>query len=168
MTVSKPCPGRSDRCWPTAADSRFDRQASGNRFQTNCHAHHRPLSPVAVLEVFVICFFSLTGLYIVIDGFSYLDNFMAPCRQAWPIAAVIGEYYAYKSISFFDLTSGILTLIAGDVHGHLDSAASRVDGVGSAGLSKGRIIKPVIVAVAAISLLAALNRELVIPRIRVV
>ncbi len=118
------------------------------------------------LRTFVICFCSLTGLYIVIDGFSNLDDFMLYAEKHGSLLGVMGEYYAYRSMSFFDRTSGILTLIAAmftvtSIQSHQEMTALE-----AAGLSKGRIVKPVIVAVAVISLLAALNRELVIPKVR--
>jgi lipopolysaccharide export system permease protein len=118
------------------------------------------------LKVFVICFFSLTGLYIVIDGFSYLDDFMIYADKHGQLLPVMGEYYAYRSLSFFDRTSGILTLIAAMFTVTWIQRHNELTALEAAGLSKGRIIKPVIIAVAVISLLAALNRELVIPRIR--
>ncbi len=118
------------------------------------------------LKVFVICFFSLTGLYIVIDGFSQLDDFMIYADKHGQLLPVVGKYYAYRSLSFFDLTSGILTLIAAMFTVTWIQRHNELTALEAAGISKGRIIKPVIIAVAAISLLAALNRELVIPRIR--
>ena len=115
------------------------------------------------LRTFVICFCSLTGLYIVIDGFSNLDDFMLYAEKHGSLLGVMGEYSGSRSMSFFDRTSGILTLIAAmftvtSIQSHQEMTALE-----AAGLSKGRIVKPVIVAVAVISLLAAINRELVIP-----
>lgn len=118
------------------------------------------------LRTFLICFCSLTGLYIVIDGFSNLDDFMIYAEKHGNLLAVMGEYYAYRSMSFFDRTSGILTLIAAMFTVTAFQSHQELTAIEAAGLSKGRVVKPVIVAVIAISLLAALNRELVIPRIR--
>ena len=112
------------------------------------------------LKVFVICFFSLTGLYIVIDGFSNLDDFMIYADEHGQLLSVMGQYYAYQSLSFFDRTSGILTLIAAMFTVTWIQRHNELTALEAAGLSKGRIIKPVIVAVAAISVLAAANREL--------
>ena len=120
------------------------------------------------LKVFVICFFSLTGLYIVIDGFANLDDFMIYADEHGKLLPVMLEYYTYRSLSFFDRTSGILTLIAAMFTITWIQRHQELTALEAAGLSKGRIIKPVILAVAAISLLAAANRELVIalPRVR--
>ncbi len=118
------------------------------------------------LRTFVICFCSLTGLYIVIDGFSNLDDFMLYSEKHGRLWAVMCEYYAYRSMSFFDRTSGILTLIAAMFTVTSIQSTQELTALEAAGISKGRVIKPVIVAVAIISLLAAANRELVIPRVR--
>ncbi len=118
------------------------------------------------LRTFVICFCSLTGLYIVIDGFSNLDDFILYSEKHGSLLSVMGEYYAYRSLSFFDRTSGILTLIAAMFTVTAIQSHQELTALEAAGISKGRVIKPVIVAVAIIALLAAINRELIIPRVR--
>ena len=94
--------------------------------------------------MFVICFFSLTGLYIVIDGFANLDDFMIYADKHGKLLPVMGEYYAYRSLSFFDRTSGILTLIAAMFTVTWIQRHQELTALEAAGLSKGRIIKPVI------------------------
>jgi lipopolysaccharide export system permease protein len=65
------------------------------------------------LKVFLICFVSLTGLFIVIDGFGNLEEFISHSKNSGGgLLRVMGEYYAYRSLWFFDRMSGILTLIA--------------------------------------------------------
>src|SRR3979490_225921 len=65
------------------------------------------------LKIFLICFCSLTGLFIVIDGFGNLEEFISYASgKRGGLLAVMGEYYGYRSITFFDRTSGILTLIS--------------------------------------------------------
>ena len=43
------------------------------------------------LQVFVICFLSLTGLYIVIDAFGHLDHFSSYAEKEGNLFGVIGE-----------------------------------------------------------------------------
>ena len=45
-----------------------------------------------------------------------LDDFMIYADKHGQLLPVMGEYYAYRSLAFFDRTSGILTLDRGDVH----------------------------------------------------
>ena len=64
------------------------------------------------VQIFLICFISLVGLYIVIDLFGNIDDFLRKAGTHGKLWAIIGEYYAYRSIGFFNQTSGILALIA--------------------------------------------------------
>jgi lipopolysaccharide export system permease protein len=120
----------------------------------------------AFLQSFLICFVSLTGLYVVIDGFSYLDEFIAHARTHGSLLAVMGEYYAYRSLSFFDSTSNILNLIAAMFTMTWIQRHNELTALESAGIPKARVIRPVIAAVVAISLASAANREFVIPSVR--
>ena len=63
-------------------------------------------------QAFLICFCSLTGLYFVIYGFNNLDEFINYAEKQGGLLVVMGSYYAYRSFSFFDSMSHILTLIA--------------------------------------------------------
>ena len=63
-------------------------------------------------HVFVICFVSLTGLYVMLDAFSHLDDFMRYAETQGSLLVVLSEYYFYKSIGFFERLSGVISLIA--------------------------------------------------------
>jgi lipopolysaccharide export system permease protein len=78
----------------------------------------------------------------------------------------MAEYYGYRTIAFFDRTSGILTLIAAMFTLASFQRHNEMTAVEAAGISKRRIVRPIIFAVAAISLVAAASRELVIPQFR--
>ncbi len=118
------------------------------------------------LQTFVICFVSLTGLYIVIDGFGNLEEFITYSRTHGSLLWVMGEYYAYRSLSFFDVTSGILMLISAMFTLTWIQRHNELTAIESAGISKARVIKPLVAAVVVISLLSAANRELGIPACR--
>jgi len=118
------------------------------------------------LQVFAICFSSLMGLYLVIDVFGHLDSFSRHAEREGNLLGVIAEYYAYQSISFFDRTSGILAMISAIFTVTWLQRHEEMTAMLSAGISKSRIIRPLLVAAAAVSLLGAASRELVIPQIR--
>lgn len=118
------------------------------------------------LQIFLICFCSLVGLYIVIDVFSNLDDHMRNAQEHGSLLALLGEYYGYRVIGFFDSTSGILTLIAAMFTLALFQRFNELTAIQAAGVPKWRLLRPVVAAVVAISALAAANRELVIPNIR--
>lgn len=118
------------------------------------------------LQVFCICYLSLTGLYIVVDAFSNLDEFLRFAEKSGGLAALLTEFYAYRSIYFFDLTSGILALIAAMFTMTWIQRHNELTALMAAGVSKGRVVAPVAIAAMAVSVIAAASREAVIPRIR--
>jgi lipopolysaccharide export LptBFGC system permease protein LptF len=63
-------------------------------------------------QIFVICFISLYGLYVVIDAFGHLDHFIDHASKEEGLLSILAKYYSYRSLAFFDRTSGILALIA--------------------------------------------------------
>ncbi len=114
---------------------------------------------------FLVCFLSLVGVYIVADALGNLEEFLTQTADGhW--ARTMAEYYSYRTIAFFDRTSGILTLIAVMFTLAWFQRHNEMTAVQAAGVSPRRVIRPLIVAVAVISVVAALNRELVIPRYR--
>jgi lipopolysaccharide export system permease protein len=119
------------------------------------------------LQVFSICFLSLTGLYIVIDAFGHLDHFSSYAeREEVNLFGVMAKYYAYHSLAFFDGTSGILAMISAMFTVTWLQRHQELTAIMAAGISKLRILKPLLFAAAGVSLLGVANRELVIPRVR--
>ncbi|MCA9231954.1 MAG: LptF/LptG family permease [Planctomycetales bacterium] len=118
------------------------------------------------VQVFLICFLSMMGLYVVIDAFQHLDQFSSHAEQNGGLLHVIAEYYAYRALSFFDRTSGILAMIAALFTATWLQRHQELTAMLAAGISKFRVIKPLLAAAIVVSLLGVANRELVIPRIR--
>ncbi|MEX2187107.1 MAG: LptF/LptG family permease [Pirellulales bacterium] len=118
------------------------------------------------LRTFAIFFLSFTGLYVVVDTFSNLDDFLAYVEQEGNLLNVLTEYYGYRSLAFFNVTSGVLALIAAMFTVTGFQRTNELTALLAAGISKRRIVKPVLIAAALISVLAIANREFVVPRIR--
>jgi lipopolysaccharide export system permease protein len=118
------------------------------------------------IQVFIICLLSLVGLYIVIDAFPHLDHFMDYAGKHGKLLAVMGEYYAYRGIWFFDRTSGIVTLIAVMFTVTWIQRHHEMTALLAAGISRTRVLRPVLMAAVCVSLAAAANREIVMPNIR--
>jgi lipopolysaccharide export system permease protein len=118
------------------------------------------------LKTFVICYLSLTGLYIVFDAFTHLDEFLNYSERGGGLLRLMASFYAYQSILFFELTSGLLTLVAATFTLAWIQRHNELTALMSAGISRIRVVVPVISAAVVIALLATANRELVIPRIR--
>lgn len=116
------------------------------------------------VQVFLICFSSLTGLYIVFDAFGNLDEFLRFAEKEGNLLGTMFQYYTLRSIYFFDRTSGVLALIAAMFTVTWIQRYNELTALLAAGLPTRRVMKPVFVAAIAISLLAAANREIIIPR----
>jgi lipopolysaccharide export system permease protein len=118
------------------------------------------------LKVLFVCFVSITGLYIVIDVFNNLDEFLGYGREEGSLLAVLTDYYAARVPWFFDRTASLLALIAAMFAVTWLQRTQELTALEAAGVPKSRIIRVLIVAAAAVSLLAVVNRELVIPTVR--
>jgi len=118
------------------------------------------------VQVFVICFCSLTGLFIVFHAFGNLDEFLDFAEKDGNLATILAVYYGYQTIYFFDLMSGTLALIAAMFTVTWIQRHNELTALLAAGVPQGRVMAPVIAACVAVSLFAAANRELIIPSIR--
>jgi lipopolysaccharide export system permease protein len=118
------------------------------------------------VQIFVICFVSLAGLYVVIDTFQHLDSFTAYAEQHGSMFGIMAEFYSYQSFDLFDRTSGIIAMIAAMFTVTWLQRHQEMTAMMAAGISKFRIVKPIVLAVVTLSVLAAANRELVIPQVR--
>jgi len=116
--------------------------------------------------VFVICFCSLAGLYIVADALGHLEEFVSQTEEGSSMAVTMAEYYGYRTIAFFDRTSGILALISVMFTLSWFQRHNEMTAAGAAGISKRRLVRPLVIAVSAISIVAAVGREALIPRFR--
>lgn len=118
------------------------------------------------LKTFLICFLSLMGLYVIIDCTTHMDDFLRCGEKSGSVLALIGRLYGYRALGFFDRTSSVLTLISVMFTVAWIQRNNEMTALLSAGVSRVRVVKPLIIAAAAICLLAAINRELAIPRFR--
>jgi lipopolysaccharide export system permease protein len=117
------------------------------------------------LSNFTICFLSLTGLYIVFDAFTNMEEFVRCADREGGLLWLLGTYYLYHSVAFFDRTAPLLTLVAAMFTITWIQRHNEMVALMSAGISRVRVAAPVLWATVVITLFSALNRELVIPRI---
>jgi lipopolysaccharide export system permease protein len=118
------------------------------------------------VQTFLICYLSLNGLFIVFDAFTNLDEFLRCAEAEGGLFKLLGSHYSYQSIGFFDQSAGLLTLIAAMFTVSWIQRHNEMTALMSAGISRIRVVSSVIAAAIVITLLAAANRELVIPRFR--
>lgn len=118
------------------------------------------------LKVLAICFVSFTGLFIIIDAFGNLEEFLDYGAKRGSLAMVMVEYYGARTLSFFDRTSSLLALISAMFVVTWMQRSNELTAVMAAGIAKFRIAQPLIAASIAVSVLAVVNREMFIPSVR--
>ena len=105
------------------------------------------------LQLFAMSYVSLAGLYTVVDAFTNLDSFIHYAEQEGNLAWVMLRFYAFRWLTFFDLTSGVLALVAATFTITLFQSRNEMTSLLAAGIAKRRICMPVIGA-AAVMLMA--------------
>ena len=118
------------------------------------------------VQVFVICFVSLAGLYTVIDAFGRLDDFTGEGRSFAESAMAAGRYYALQSLGFFNRTSGVLTLIAAMFTVTWIQRHNEMTALLAAGIPRITVLRPVLIASVGVAVIAAGVREFALPRLR--
>jgi lipopolysaccharide export system permease protein len=118
------------------------------------------------LQVFVICFCSLTGLGVVIDAFSNLDDFLNYADGRGNVLQIMGQYYAYRTLGFFNELGPVLTLISAMFTVTWLRRHNELTALSAAGIRNARVVAPILIAAVVISLGIAASRELLVPRYR--
>jgi lipopolysaccharide export system permease protein len=118
------------------------------------------------VQVLIICFLSLVGLYIVVDAFGHLDHFVDYADKHGNLLGILASYYGYRALGFFDRMSGILALIAVMFTVTWIQRHHEMTALLAAGVTRLRVLRPVLIAAVGVSLLGVANREIIIPRIR--
>jgi lipopolysaccharide export system permease protein len=118
------------------------------------------------VKVLVVTFISVAGMYTVIDAFGNLDEFISYSQTHGGLGRVMFEYYGSRALSVFDGISGLLGLVAALFAVSWLERSNELVAVMAAGVPKSRMVRPLIGGAIAVSLLAALNREFVLPALR--
>jgi lipopolysaccharide export system permease protein len=117
-------------------------------------------------KTFLFTFLSLLGLYIIIECTTNMDEFVRCGDKSGGILLLMGKFYGYRAFAFFDRTSGVLTLVSVMFTIAWIQRHNELVALMAAGVSRIRVVKPLIIAAAAICFLAAINREVMLPRFR--
>ena len=118
------------------------------------------------LQTFVICYVSLMGIYVVFDASTNLEDFLRVSEKGGGLLSLLGHHYLYRSVLFFDRTAGLLVLVAAMFTVSWIQRHNEMTALLAAGVSRVRVVVPVIGAAILIAMLSAANRELVIPQFR--
>ncbi len=117
-------------------------------------------------KVLVVSFLSIAGLYMVIDAFGNLDEFLSIGEQDGGLLKVLGQYYGARVLEVFEMTSPLLALLAAMFAIAWMQRTNEMTAIMAAGVPKSRVVRPLLVAALLVSLLAVANREFVIPQYR--
>jgi lipopolysaccharide export system permease protein len=117
-------------------------------------------------KVLGVCFISFTGLYVVIDVFNHIESFLAAGEEADGLLYVLIDYYGARMLTFGERMSAVLSLVAGLFVLTWMQRTNELTAVLAAGVSRARVVTPLLGAVLVISLLGIVNREWVIPQFR--
>jgi lipopolysaccharide export system permease protein len=118
------------------------------------------------IKVLLICFASLTGLFIVIDALNNLDDLLNLGKQHGSLATVFAEYYGARSLAFFDRTSALMVLVAATFAVTTMQRSNELCALMAAGIPKARVVAPLLAGAVVVALLAAASREWVLPEFR--
>lgn len=118
------------------------------------------------LKVLLVSFLSLTGLYIVIDTFNNLEEFLSYANRQGSLLGVLVDYYSARVLSFFDRISGLLALMAAIFTVTWFQRSNELTAVTAAGIPKLRIVRSLVISTIVVAVLAAANREIGLPRFR--
>jgi lipopolysaccharide export system permease protein len=118
------------------------------------------------VQNFLICFLSLIGLYIVFESSTNMNEFIRCGTKQGSVLGFMMEYYAYKSILFFDDTAGMLAMVAAMFTVSWIQRYNEMTALLAAGVPRYRILRPILIAAIVVILFAAVNRELVLPQCR--
>ncbi len=119
----------------------------------------------AFFKAYVICFVSLVGLYIVIDAFTNLDEFLKVCDNTLELFQHMGRFYLIRISFFYDRLCGVITMMAAIFTVTWMTKNNELLAMLAAGVSTRRAVFPVLVSSFLVSVVAMANQEFLIPRI---
>jgi len=121
---------------------------------------------VLFARTILICFLSLAGVFVVFHAFNHLDDLTKQVGPGESMAMALGAYYGPYMLMLFDWTAAIIALIAMLFTVGWLRRSGELTALLSAGVSHGRIMRPMIVLSILVVLLQLVNRECLIPPYR--
>jgi lipopolysaccharide export system permease protein len=117
------------------------------------------------IRAYLIVLVSFLSLYTVVDLFTNLDDFAKPGLHVGQIAYRIGVYYSYQVVKIFDRLCEAIVLLAAMFTIAWLQRNNELIPMLSAGISTGRVLRPVFIGSSFFLALGVVNQELIIPTI---
>jgi lipopolysaccharide export system permease protein len=119
---------------------------------------------VLYLRVFIVCFLTLSGLLIVVQLFTNIDEFVTFGKANGGFLRGLIVYFGPQMLSIFDRMCGLITLLAIMFVIAWLNRTHELTAILAAGISKKRIVVPLLIASALLILVSAVLRETAIPQ----
>ncbi|MFO0014590.1 MAG: LptF/LptG family permease [Planctomycetota bacterium] len=119
---------------------------------------------VLYVRVFAVCFVTLAGLLIVAQVFTNLDEFIQYGKARGSLIRALVEYYSPALLAIFDRTCGLLVLLSSMFVIAWLYRTNEMTALLAAGISKARIIRPILMMSLVAIVFAAVSRECLIPK----
>jgi lipopolysaccharide export system permease protein len=116
------------------------------------------------LKAYLVCLVSLLSLYIVVDLFTNIEDFVGHGKGLMNVVKHIAFYYGYKVTQIFDQLCEVIVLLAAMFTVAWMQRHNELLPLLSAGVSTRRVVRPVLLAACVVLGLGVLNQELLIPR----
>jgi lipopolysaccharide export system permease protein len=118
------------------------------------------------LKIMLVCYSSLAGLYLIIDVFNNLDEFVELGKRGGSLVGVLSAYYAPRLVGLFCEVSGLLYLLAAICTLTRLQATNELAAVQAAGVSVRRVTRPILLLTAVLCTLTWGAREVLLPKYR--
>lgn len=121
---------------------------------------------ILFLRTVMVCFLSLSGIFIVFHAFTAFEDLVVQTRSGESLPSVLVRFYGPYLILLFDMTGAIITLMSFLFTVGWLRRTGELTATLSAGISHGRIFRPMVVASLVIISAQFACREFVIPHFR--
>jgi len=120
-----------------------------------------------LVHTFAVFFIATYGLFVVIDLFTNIDDFMRDGDSTLHMAGGIAKYYAYRAVEFLEMAGPTLIILAAVAVLGLLERHSESHPILAAGVPAFRLLKPLLIGAGGLSLLLVLNQEFLMPSLAV-
>lgn len=118
---------------------------------------------VMFLRTMLICFLSIGGVFVLFHAFSHLDDLFQLAKESDSAVLALAGYYGPYMVMLFDWTGTIIAMVAMLFTVAWLRGSGELTSLLAAGINHGRIVRPILVAVAVVILVQTVCREWVIP-----
>jgi lipopolysaccharide export system permease protein len=116
------------------------------------------------LRVLLLSFTSLAGLLVIINLFSNLDDFIEYGKREGELTTILLQYYGPFLLSIFERLCGLLSMMSVLFVVAWLYRTNEFTALLAAGISKGRVVRPLLAGSVAVIVFAAVSREMIIPK----